>query len=350
MDQNFLEMPANSKNLFLLANSHYLTSEELERSYEITEKVPTTAHWKLFIDYFCLVLGVAFGICGLFFFFAFNWSKIHHFAKLGTGQFFLILAVFIALYKGIHSLVGHISLVGASFLVGANLALYGQIYQTQADSYTLFLTWAFLIFGWVCIGKSLFLCCEFLVLLNTSFILYCEQVMPFGETSESIYFLFWVLFFLNSIALFTLEFFHFKWKRNWCQNRWLAHFISVFILIFTAFPVVTYIFSDLEQFADTGFFSFIFYLSYILTVFYYYSQKYVDMFILASSCLSLIFIVTAIAIRISSDIFGFGEIFFFMIFFIILLQANIAVNLLRYISKLKKGTFHSQNNLGESSL
>jgi uncharacterized membrane protein len=36
--------------------------------------------------------------------------------------------------------------------VGVLQAVFGQIYETGADSYVLFLIWALLIIGWVAIG------------------------------------------------------------------------------------------------------------------------------------------------------------------------------------------------------
>jgi uncharacterized membrane protein len=44
-------------------------------------------------------------------------------------------------------------LLSAGVLVGVFLAIFGQVYQTGADSFVLFLEWAVLIFGWAIISR-----------------------------------------------------------------------------------------------------------------------------------------------------------------------------------------------------
>ena len=49
---------------------------------------------------------------------------------------------------GLDAVAGRISLFATAFLSGILLAVFGQVYQTGADPYGLFLAWALLILPW----------------------------------------------------------------------------------------------------------------------------------------------------------------------------------------------------------
>ena len=72
---------------------------------------------------------------------------------------------------------GKSALFAAGFLVGVLLAVYGQVYQTGADPFGLFLAWAVLILGWALVGRQVGLWMLLLVLLNLTLILYWTQVV-----------------------------------------------------------------------------------------------------------------------------------------------------------------------------
>jgi hypothetical protein len=63
-------------------------------------------------------------------------------------------------------------LLSAGVLVGVFLAIFGQMYQTGADSFVLFLEWAVLIFGWAIISRFPAYWVLWVVLANLSVWLY----------------------------------------------------------------------------------------------------------------------------------------------------------------------------------
>jgi uncharacterized membrane protein len=73
--------------------------------------------------------------------------------KLGLLQAAVLAAALAAWKAGLDRLVGQVLLLSASFLVGVLLAVFGQIYQTGADSWELFAGWAALIAGWVALSR-----------------------------------------------------------------------------------------------------------------------------------------------------------------------------------------------------
>lgn len=119
-----------------------------------------------------MALTVLFFLSGIIFFFAFNWEQMSHVQKLGLIESGLLAFVIGSCYLGIESRFGQISLLCASVMVGAFLLVFGQIYQTGADSYQLFLSWSLFILPWVLISRFTPQWILLLVLLNITLILY----------------------------------------------------------------------------------------------------------------------------------------------------------------------------------
>jgi uncharacterized membrane protein len=95
-----------------------------------------------------LVLGVSLITAGIIYFFAFNWLKIPPMIKLYSIQAGIIGCVGAAYYYSLQNTIGQICLLVASALMGVFMAVFGQIYQTGADAYQLFMMWSILpLFG-----------------------------------------------------------------------------------------------------------------------------------------------------------------------------------------------------------
>lgn len=108
--------------------------------------------WLRFSEVLTLSLGAGLLLSGIIFFFAYNWETIHRFVKMGIVAA-LLLSTFVAVVKvPMRDWVRNITIFSMCILVGAFLALFGQIYQTGADSYTLFLAWAICIVVWVVVA------------------------------------------------------------------------------------------------------------------------------------------------------------------------------------------------------
>ncbi len=128
--------------------------------------------WRRFLDLFLLALGTGFMVAGVIFFFAYNWAEIHPFAKMGIVCALMVGCVLVAIYTKIPRPAKNTILMGAALLVGALFAVYGQIYQTGADSWELFAVWAACIAVWVIVANFAPLWLLFLLLVNTTIYLY----------------------------------------------------------------------------------------------------------------------------------------------------------------------------------
>ena len=78
-------------------------------------------------------------------FFAFNWAAMPLFAKFGLLGVLLLGSLALALWRGLASMAGSLALLLCGLMVGPLLAVYGQAYQTGADSWELFRAWTVLL-------------------------------------------------------------------------------------------------------------------------------------------------------------------------------------------------------------
>ena len=105
---------------------------------------PTLAQWRAFGSTLLNAAGLASLGAGIIFFVAANWSAWGLAGRFGLLQAGLVFCVGVALWKPPPSRPGQAALLLATLFTGALLALFGQSYQTGADVYELFFTWALL--------------------------------------------------------------------------------------------------------------------------------------------------------------------------------------------------------------
>ena len=101
-----------------------------------------------------LALGVAHLLAGIVFFFAYNWDDMPAMAKFAVIEAGMLICVAGAWIVRIDRPAGQSLLIGATVLTGVLLAVIGQVYQTGADAYELFLAWTLLVLPWVLASRS----------------------------------------------------------------------------------------------------------------------------------------------------------------------------------------------------
>ena len=170
--------------------------------------------WLKFFQLFIISLGVGFTVSGIVFFIAYNWDDLHKFVKIGLTEGVLMATTILVLLPKINDTIRHIILTGASVLVGVLFAVYGQIYQTGANAYDFFLGWTIFVTLWVLVSNFAPLWLLYLVLMNTTFVLYSEQVATHWTTV----FNYTLLFFMNTAVLIFAIYFGKKRIPNWFLN------------------------------------------------------------------------------------------------------------------------------------
>lgn len=155
------------------------------RALAIVESTPGTPAWHRFLSRVLLLLGAGLVLSGVVCFVAYNWDRVGPFAKFGAVELAIVVAAIVG-WRTLPRLSGQVALAAAAVLVGPLLALYGQVYQTGADPYGLFLGWLVLILPWVAAAQFAPLWVFALGLLDASVLLYWGQVLERGMLHDAL--------------------------------------------------------------------------------------------------------------------------------------------------------------------
>ncbi len=168
-------LPPSREEMERLARHSDWRPADIHRS--LTETVYADRHlWLQFAHYLLLGAGVAFLLSGVVFFFAYNWAALPRLAKLGTAGGLLAVTGLIAILAPLRDGLRRVLLTATVVLIGVLLAVLGQVYQTGANSFQLFLLWSVFALPWVALIAYPPLWLILVVLLNTTLILYTQQV------------------------------------------------------------------------------------------------------------------------------------------------------------------------------
>lgn len=240
--------------------------------------------WRYWIAYLLSYLGYGLILSGLVYFFAFNWQYLPPLYKLAALQGALLISLAPLWMRSLNPLTGKLLLLTASLLVGIFLGVFGQIYQTGADSYQLFLAWALLITPWVIVSQFTPLYFIWFVLCNVSLLLFWKQQAHYSLSGEYLILLF--LLILNGTFLLVQEYLY--RKRQWL-SRWMRLLMALTLLLISAtsihlfishiHPVYSLSFSALAGFMVHG------------IIFFYYRFIIIDKWIFTLVLVSLAFII-----------------------------------------------------------
>ncbi|MBS9776383.1 MAG: DUF2157 domain-containing protein [Fusobacterium sp.] len=181
-----------------------------------------------------LVYSLLFLIGAITCFTAFNWKLMNNFQKLGVPSALLVAGFVVYMYFK-EEKYKNLSLFFSCFMVGTLFATFGQIYQTGADSYTLFRSWAiFLILPTVLtLSYSLFS----LLITVSSLGIYFYSTIFFPKTEST----FLAMLFIGLIILL-YPLINKKYKLEF-NNLFYCSLIIPFYILFNFSGVVSY-FSD----------------------------------------------------------------------------------------------------------
>jgi uncharacterized membrane protein len=342
MPPNPLDSPTTHNHLCTLAWTNYLTEPALEHALRRIGIVPDAAAWRHFIDKMLLLLGTTLLLVGIIFFFAYNWADMNHFVKFGLLEVGIVsLALFVS-WRGLDRLSAQAALLAAAVLLGALLAVYGQKYQTGADAFSLFLSWAILIIPWVLLGAFAPLWLLLLVLLNLSLVLYWVQVIQSDHYTA----LFLLLFLFNGVAMFVWEFAYkqgfevqvFLSKklepRNVLKGYWLGVVIFCVALTFIMVPSLHAIvdFGQNWQSHPLQPIALILYIGSIVLVLWYYRYQRHDLLLLAISLLGVIIVLTTLLAKLLLN----DEFTWLLLALAVVGQVSLATKWLLHIAKTWK--------------
>jgi uncharacterized membrane protein len=235
-------------------------------------RVPDGAEWRAWLGLVTLWLGVLALAAGIVFFFAFNWEALGRLVKLGLVEGAILAALLACWRLDPESAAGKAVLVLLALLVGALLALAGQIYQTGADSWELFAWWAALILPWALAGRFAPLWLLWIALLNLAAYFYLSP----GDNGEA---LLWTLLALNGGALAAWEAGH-RAGISWLGDAWPPRLVAAASGTAATALALWSIFDGGPGFVG--------WLAWMGLAYAWYRHVRLDLFVLAGGVLSLI--------------------------------------------------------------
>jgi uncharacterized membrane protein len=302
------------EDIHIIGRHSNLTEKEIAKA--LKENVYNDREtWRKFFQLFFISLGVGFTVSGIVFFFAYNWADLHKFVKIGLTEGVLIATTILVLLPKINGNIRNIILTGASVLVGVLFAVFGQIYQTGANAYDFFLAWTVFVTLWVLVSNFAPLWLLHLVLINTTFILYSQQVAK--DWSEV--FICSLLFIINVTVLISAIFWGKKKIPNWFLNT-----VALASLSYATIGIVIGIFDKYE--VTFPILILITAIAFALGI--WHGLKTKSGFYLSVIPFSLIIIVSALLIKISD-----GEMMFLLVSLFIIASVTLTIKNLIDIQK-----------------
>jgi uncharacterized membrane protein len=264
-----------------------IAPENLRAALEAGGALPSAPDWRGFLERLLLWIGAVLVAAGVIFFIAYNWQSMGRYAKFALAEAAIVVALGFVWWLGLERAAGRAALLAASLLVGALLALIGQIYQTGADTFELFAAWAAAILPWVLVGRFAALWIVWIALVNLAIALYFQAFggifgILFGPARQL-----WLLFALNTVATVI-------WEAcaaggvQWLRQRWAAR---ILLTASGAFATTLALF-DIVDWRSAGGFGVPVWLAWLGCAYAVYRRRIRDIFVLAGAVLSVIVVVS----------------------------------------------------------
>jgi uncharacterized membrane protein len=268
-----------------------IPAERLPEALQLLGILPTSAAWRRFLDRLSLWLGAAALGAALIFFVAANWAAVGSWAKFGVVEALVVGAVLAYVRLGPDRAAGKAALLGASLALGALLALVGQTYQTGADTFELFASWAALLVPWVLIGRFAGLWVFWLALVNLAVVFHFRELRGiFGVVLSSTQQV-WALAALNAVALVVWEIA--ARRIGWLRERWAPRVLAVALGAIVTGQALWRIVDGGSGSGATA----LGYGAWTAGMYLAYRMLLPDLFMLAGGCLSVIVVATALVGR-----------------------------------------------------
>lgn len=202
--------------------------------------------WRGFATRWLTILGAAFLLIGILFFFAYNWKDLGRLTRFAILQGAVVLTALAAAWNlrgDVRSLAGELLLIAASVLTGILIAVYGQAYQTGADAFQNFLGWGGLIIPWVLVSRNAPHWVLWFAIVQTGIIFYWTQVMgPTDRASFAV--LFPLLGLLTLAAAIARELLAARKSFTWLDHRAIRYLFLTATLAWLGISSVRFIFFD----------------------------------------------------------------------------------------------------------
>ena len=321
------KIPANRQLVEELYSHGKITWEA--REYALSLLFPNR-RWGLWISRLLSTIGTALILAGIIYFFAFNWVKITPAVKLISIQVGFIACLVGAYSYSLKRLSGKLLLLSASVLVGVFMAVFGQIYQTGADSYELFMMWSLLTLGWTLISKFPPQWIFWLIITNIFLVLWwLQSALP---TDEMEFMIFTYMTVFNSIALALREYFVVVKGYKYLEARWTRALLIIATLIIMLIPIIFLIFEPSDATKSIVISAVVGFIGHGIA-FFIYRDKLRDMWSLSAVVLSGCIILETTFIKIVSEIIDVDSVSYLLLGLFTITLFTCSITYLRKIAK-----------------
>ncbi len=208
--------------------SSSLDETELSEALDIIKNSKNKKKIKFSLENLYLYSGVSFLLSSILFFIAYNLKIINDITKI-LLMYAVVSVPFVLYFFKFKEQYKKIILFSLCFLIGVLFAVFGQIYQTGADSYWLFVSWSVAIIPMVLIS-------EFSPCYILHFIVMYIALILFGIQEKS----YMLLSTVGSLFPLIVYGAFYKFKRELSLDKWYFSFLisGVFIFHFFYIPVI----------------------------------------------------------------------------------------------------------------
>jgi uncharacterized membrane protein len=259
--------------------------------------------WKKFLTIFFITLAIGMFSAGVIMFFAYNWNYIHKFAKFALLEGLIVVTILLVLVTKISNGIKGLLLTGATLFTGGLFAVFGQIYQTGANAYDFFLGWTLAVSLWVFVAGFAPLWLIYITLINTTIVLYFQQV----ASDWSVVTLFSLLYTVNLCCLVLLGWLNEQSKL--LLPDWFFRVVALITACCATFGISGGLFD--KSGVELSILVMGTVIIYGCAVFHALKSK--RTFYISLVAFSMIFIVSNLILRIATDIGAFFSVFLFVV-------------------------------------
>ena len=308
----------NQEDIHIISRHSNWTEKGVNR-FLVDEVYSDANSWKKFLQVLLISLGLGFCVSGVVFFFAYNWDDLHKFVKIGITEGLVVFLILFILFSKLSPGIKNIILTATAILVGVMIAVFGQIYQTGANAYDFFLGWTLFVTLWAVISNYPPLWLVYLILANTTFVLYSQQVA--SDWNEV--FICTILFLVNTGILVVLLLLQ-RFKNEMQLPLWFTCTMGLASVSFSTFGISISFYYKWEP----SFIVLIIMAAGIYAAGLQYGIKTKSGFYLSIIPLSLIIIVSSLLIKISD-----GAGMFFLVGLFIIISVTFLIKILIDVQK-----------------
>lgn len=295
------------------------------RAIEIATGTPPPAEWRRYLAGALAFLGATLLLAGVICFVAYNWSRMGRFGKFALMELAMIATTLLA-WRKLPALSGQIALFSASVLVGPLFALYGQTYQTGADPYGLFLTWALLILPWATVARFGANWVLVLLLLDVALGLYFAQILAPRTMDQALVYPLLVAT-LHAVASILWEM-QLRRTAPLIAEHWALRVIAVLGFVALFFPAAWFVLEDRDAGLPGGV-ALLGLAAAVAGCIRYYSRARTDRFMWTLAGVAAMGMITVIAARVVFGLLDLEELGLFVMAAFVVWQITYGVKLFR---------------------